>query len=374
MTTSTRPRVLPIAAGVAAVLGLFAAAAPSAAVDELTAFDVTDDLPFARNVTVGPDGSVWVRGETPTLGRIDPDTGAVDPLCDLGAFTDITSNYELEVDPDGRIWLPWTPDVSDVPAGLRVVRVDPSDCDTSDFELTGAQFGAAAIDALADGTVWVSTFGELVQLDGDAGTVLDSVEGAFPYFDTMVVVGGRAFGARSSDGTIWVVDLGTGSATELSPTDVERVQEIVLGPDGRVWFAGDGGDEVRVGSLAADGTGLTSSSLGEPGSASGAAFGPDGNLWVGNAVPFRLLVVDPATSSVLRELDLVEPGYRPGFLAASDDAVWVAAPIQSAVLRVQVVEPTQPTPTTVPAQPTDTTVPVEPPAAAPVAAEPSFTG
>jgi hypothetical protein len=218
--------------------------------------------------------------------------------------------------------------------------------------------------------VWVSTFNVLVQLDGDAMTVLDLVEGSFPYFDTMVVVGGRAFGARSSDGTLWVVDLAADDAVELSPAGFDHIAEIVLGPDGRVWFAGSGPDGMRVGSVAADGTGLVSTDLGEPGNASGAAFGPDGNLWVGTNGSAGLLVVDPATSTVLRAVDLLEA--QPGPLAATGAEVLIAAPRDGLVLRVRVQAPPETTTTTT-ATPT-TTTPADPPAAAPVGAQPTFTG
>jgi streptogramin lyase len=346
--TTTRP--VAIAAGVATAALVLAASAPSGAADELVDFDVSADVPFVRNVVVGADGSAWIRGEDTSLARIDPETGALDPVCPLDDYVDVDSNFEIEVDADGRVWVPWTPDVSDVPDGIRVVRVDPSDCGAFDVDLD-TDNGAAAIDAVADGTVWVSTFSELVQLDGDSMAILDSVEGTFPYFDTMVVVGDRAFGARSSDGTLWVVDLATDAATELSPVGVERIEEIVLGPDGRVWFAGSGPEGMRVGSVASDGTGLATAGLELPGNASGAAFGPDGNLWVGSNGSAGLIVVDPATSTVLRTVDLLEA--QPGPLAATGAEVLIAAPRDGVVLRVRVQAPPETTTTTT--TPTTTT-------------------
>jgi streptogramin lyase len=366
----TTTRSAAVAAGVATAALVLAASAPSGAADELVAFDVSADVPFVRNVVVGPDGSAWIRGEDTSLARIDPESGALDPICPLDDYDDVDSNYELEVDPDGRVWVPWTPDVNDAD-GTRIIRVDPTDCGAFDVAL-GTDNGAAAVAALDDGTVWVSTFNVLVQLDGDAMTVLDLVEGSFPYFDTMVVVGDRAIGARSSDGTLWAVDLAADSATELSPVGFDHIAEIVLGPDGRAWFAGSGPEGMWVGSVALDGTGLVSTGLFELGNASGAAFGPDGNLWIGNDTPDRLLVVDPATSAVLRELDLAEPGFDPGPVAATAGEVLVAAPRQSTVLRIRVQAPPGTTTTTTTS--TTTPTPAEPPAAAPVGAQPTFTG
>jgi streptogramin lyase len=378
MRAHLHPRRLALAVSIAA-LAVALGTTPGGAIDETTPYDVTDDLPFVQRVEVGPDGSVWAHGEE-AIGRLDPATGDVDPLCPLteADFPDLEAQHLFEIAPDGQIWIPWTPDSTDVPAGLRIIRLDPATCTTDDFELTDAEHGPADIEALADGTVWVSTFHDLLLIDGDDGTPIDAINGTFPYFDSMVVRGGMAFGARRSDGTLWTIDLSDGTATELSPSGLTYITEVVAGPDGRVWFAGaDAADGVIVGSVAADGSDLQSSGLEYTGTISGVTFGPDGNLWLANTTPSELAVVAPAGPTVLRTVDFVELGFIPGALAADATSIWAAVVRDSTLVRITAVQPVQPpaTPSAPTTSPTGAAPAPAPAAAAqPATASPRFTG
>ena len=344
---------------------------PGAALDEKTPYEVMDEIPYVQTVAIGPSGEVWGRGEG-AMGRLNPTTGAVDPECDLNEtdFPNLTDTYLFEIDPEGRLWLPWTEDGTDVPGGLRVLRVDPVTCDTDDFELTGAEHGAADIEALPNGTVWVSTFNTLVLLDADTGAVLDTIDGSFPYFDSMVVTGGLIFGARHSDGSLWVVDPSDDSATELFPEAATRLVDLVVGPDGRVWFAGEGApDTIFVASVAATGEGISGFEVeGAAGNVGDLVFGPDGNLWLTNNTPSQLIVVDPDAMALLRIVDFVDLQLIPIQVAADATSVWAAAYNQesAALVRVGAVDPADPI------DPTDPTPTA--PSAQPVGGRPSFTG
>lgn len=356
-----------------AVVGLTGTAG---AADQVTHYDVSDEAPFAQGVAVDSTGRVWTRGQG-SLARMNPATGAIDQVCqfDPAEYPGVDNSPLFAVDAYDNVWVGWVASVDD-PLGQRVVRIDPDTCDMEDFD-AGTDFGAAAMASTPEGALVVSSSGRLAELTDLEGAVAvgDLIDGPFPYFDLMVLVDGAAWGARSTDGTLWRIQLSDGSAVEHEAPLFQRVNDIAVGPDGNVWFVGvhpDGGG--RIGRVAADGTGLIVDDFGT--SPTAIVAGPDGNLWVADGPSVH--VVSPADMSVLRTIATEATAARPiNGLVVSGGEVWGASIVGDGTL-IRITQTDDPVdPVDPPATPVDgpaaPTAPGTPPAT-PVAAQPSFTG
>ena len=251
---------------------------------------VASGLP-SYSLGVGPagivlaDGQLWVAngGFASIVGvdplpnengivQIDPETGDVTPIADLGAYelennpdgTDVNPNlYGMDLGADGQLY------VADA-GGNTVYRVDPA---TGEFALLGvipelplpAEQDAAAdatpeadaptslhavptgVDVGADGNVYVGLLG--AEVPGAARVQIAQADGTFVDAATgLTAVVGVALGP---DGELYASQISTNFAEE-EPGDVVRVAE-------------DGDHEVVVEGLAVP---------------NGIAFDQDGNLYV----------------------------------------------------------------------------------------------
>ena len=253
---------------------------------------VAGELP-SYSIGVGPagivvaDGQLWVAngGAAPVLGidplpnenavlLIDPETGDVTPIADLGAYevennpdgTDVNPNlYGMDLGADGQLY------VADA-GGNTVYRVDPAtgeyallgvipELPLPEDETTGADASPEAdaptslqavptgVDVGADGNVYVGLLG--AEVPGAARVQIAQADGTFVDAATgLTAVVGVALGP---DGALYASQISTNFAGEVpEPGNVVRVGE-------------DGDPEVVVEELPVP---------------NGIAFDQDGNLYV----------------------------------------------------------------------------------------------
>lgn len=153
----------------------------------------------------------------------------------------------------------------------RVARVAP-DGTWVDFDLRRSP---RSIAAAPDGVIWVGCDLELARIN------LDGTIDYFPYTPTNVTPNDIVVGP---DGAIWFTDIGKDSVGRIVPGDPMQLfslgagsgpRAITVGPDGALWVARSGNGGVTR--LATDGTKRDFQIGGRP---EDIATGPDGKLWV----------------------------------------------------------------------------------------------
>lgn len=208
----------------------------------VTSFDVWT---VARDLAVGPDGSVWWVGGT-TVARIDEH--GVSTNWGIGQFQPTSYPGGMTVGADGRVWFtqypsPWL-GVYD-PSTYAVTERDANQANLG-FDLVGHPVLGP------DGAIWMAhTMSGLQRVDPATARV-----------DRKLTIGLWASDlVTGPDGRLWLTSLGTAGvhAVDLASGAVEsvpgvpadaRTVALAVGGDGNVWFAE--ADKHRIGRVTLD--------------------------------------------------------------------------------------------------------------------------
>lgn len=228
----------------------------------------------ARDPVEAPDGGIWWVGQwMDILGRIDPETGAMQEF-DLPAGA---RPHSVNIGPDGAVWYTGN-------RNATMGRFDPATGEITEYPMPQAAARdphTAEFDA--NGILWFSLqgsnmIGRLDPASGEVRLVPSPRDGARPY--------GVKIGA---DGTVWVACNGANCLLRLDPETME-VSEIDL-PD--------------------RGTTVRRLDIDE-----------DGIIWWVNSGLGRLGRYDPTTGDIQEWASPSGPNSHPYAIAVFDGAVW----------------------------------------------------
>jgi virginiamycin B lyase len=230
-----RRRFLQNTAAAAGVLAAPALLRPVAAAEEgsfrVRYFPVAAGM-GARDVTPGPDGSIWFCGQrNGTLGRLDPRDGSY-KLINLGPDA---APHGVVIGPDGAPWI--------TEGGQNAIaRVDPSNHKVRLFKLPASEPYANLNTGVFDkqGIYWFTgqsgIYGRLDPKSGDM-KVFRAPRGRGPYGIT-VTPQGDVWYASLSGNHIAKIDLDTGSATIIEPpTKGQGARRVWSDSKGRLWVS-----------------------------------------------------------------------------------------------------------------------------------------
>jgi virginiamycin B lyase len=218
------------------------------------------------DLTVGPDGNVWVVHQEFVGGD-----GAINRVTASGQVTELlwSGAYRITTGPDGNLW--FTDLFRDIgrmtPAGQVTYFSTPQSPSPMDISIG------------SDGNVWFTYF-QLTRVGRitPAGVV---TELEVPAFLNRVTSG--------PDGNLWftgegnrIVRMTTAGAVTES-TIPGSAMDLIAAPDGNIWFAYA---DNRIGRITTDGRLLEDIRI--PGPASGLTGGPDGNVWFTLTQPGRI--------------------------------------------------------------------------------------
>ena len=267
-----------------------------------------------QGIAVGPDGNLWFanRGLS-SVGRITP-TGELREFPVPGA-----EPFQVAAGPDGNIWFTEL-------GGNRIGRITPEGR-IAEFPVPpGGCCRTWGITAGPDGNIWFT----LADMFGGVGRA--TPDGRITVFQLGAEGRGITVGP---DGNLWVAAVGyereeptigdiarvtpQGSITNFlmpPPHAGLRPSSITTGPDGNLWFAGDG-----IGRIGVDGK-IRVFEAAVPGELDGIATGPDGNIWFGSAGPAPLDgAIGRITTRGLVSTFGVPYGSR-GVAAGPDGSIW----------------------------------------------------
>jgi len=325
-------------------LGLVLLALPAASALGAPAVDGVFDLPGVQTngqLSVGPDGNVWVSLEG-SVGRVTPDgTAVVLAAADLGNEVGFPTGGITAA--DGFIW------VSQTPGGGKdaIAKIPPATpAATTGVAVPGIDGGATAMALGPDGNIWVGLAGKLVRFSpaNPPGATTFPVTGLAPKAIT-----------AASDGTLWVTDTAGGgrllnvtTAGAVTPYPLGGQPQFVgAGPNGQVAYGNPNNTPQQIGLLSPGGSPLT---LDRPAGSDpfGVAFGGDGAYWIAEFAGNRLARV--TTDGQLTTLDgfPAVTGQGPRQLTAGPgNTLWVTLdkpgdPAATKIARVTGVDPPPP--------------------------------
>lgn len=256
----------------------------------LPATDSSVDGP-AKGLDVGPDGSVWVTTEHGSnLTRLSSSGQLLNnwtfPNYD-GCVSTCPYGGEVRVDPSGTAWVTMNYGSS------FIVKVTPTG------SLTASNNSPECDDVLgeaADGLMWCqngnpSAQDVITRVGADAASGVSyplPSDATYPMGLAAGPVGSIWFTRSSTDGSltspargsIGYLDAASGGAKIWQTGSRSAPQDLLMGPDGQMWFTNRGAAP-GIGHISATGVGAISS-VGsyEPTSLT---FGPDGAIWFTDA-------------------------------------------------------------------------------------------
>ena len=311
-------------------------------------------------LTVGPDGNVWVALEQ-AVGRVQPD-GTTTALATGDLNNTIGFLTGGITSADGFIWVSQNPG-----AGKEaIVKIPPATPAAAEGVAgTGLTAGATAMTAGLDGNIWVGQAGKLVKFSpaNPAGATSIDITGLAPKAIT-----------TASDGTLWVTDTANGgrllnvtTAGTVTPYPVGGQPQFVgAGLNGQVAYGNPNSTPQQIGLLSPGGSPQT---IDRPAGSDpfGVAFGGDGAFWVAEFAGNRLARV--TTDGQLTTLGgfPVVAGQGPRQITAGPgNTLWATLdkpgdPAATKIARITGVEPPPPPGDPPPGDPPPADGPTEPP-------------
>ena len=220
------------------------------------------------DLAVGADGRLWFTDyANAAIGVFNPTTHTANEY-PLPNTSDRPS--QITAGPDGNLWF-----IVQTPSGGAIGDINPTTLAINLTALPSPSKYAFAITAGPDQQVWFT--------DQEAS-----------------YVGTSSFGAN-------VASINTTTHVIGEHPVVDRAGGITTGPDGNLWFVGDG----RLGNI--NPTTLVTSSF--PSRINGGAIvtGPDGNLWIGASGTVASAHILPANQAVISGSVVFDSGGNTGF-------------------------------------------------------------
>lgn len=233
-----------------------------------TLYDVPNYDPRPDAITAGPDGAVWFT-QSGGVGRIDPATGTI---TQFPVPREVGTPHDIAAGADGNLWL--------TAMGNSILRLTPAG-DYTVFPLPDGLITPLRITAGPDGNIWF-TLGWYEKI----GRITPS--GEITEFDAGVSGGVIALGP---DGHLWYHGQGAmyrmnASGQRTFVGSMPAPTHLVAGSDGAMWARG----EDRLTRVTMDGTVhhfmLRFSGL-------GIANGPDDAIWISDGPRQALLRMNP---------------------------------------------------------------------------------
>ncbi|MDQ6806640.1 MAG: hypothetical protein M3065_17120, partial [Actinomycetota bacterium] len=270
-----KPRLAPRAAASAHAASVVGPGPPT-----LTTYPLPTASASPNDITVGPDGNLWVPYEFDShIAKVTPSGMATE--YDTGQFLIFP---RLVAGSDGNLWM--------MDGGLSVRKVSTAGAIIASYPLSG-QGGVGRITLGPDGNIWMTELNssQIARIT-PAGTVTEFTEPAG--IDAYGITGGP-------DGNVWYADLFKNSIGRVTPSgaitefplpgdpSILSPNEITKGPDGNLWFtvqnlAGQNQPTStniptgRIGKITPTGA-VTEYVLPAGTQPDNITAGPDGNLW-----------------------------------------------------------------------------------------------
>jgi virginiamycin B lyase len=334
-------------------------AAPAVAAPTVTEFDTPS--PDPQDIVLGPDGNLWFTEKSANkIGRIIPSDPPV--IEDFPVAATFTEPFNITVGADNRIWFSG----KNNNAG-GVGRMNPANpADTQGFGGFNVTT-PAGIAAGPDGKIWLgdSAQGLVVRVDPATGN-----EEAI----SDIPINGGSFNIRNispgppGDLNVWVTDFG-GQVAKVAPTPPagesttynvpgDGAWDIVVGPDGNLWYTVPEGNDSKVGWITSAGVFGSQFDVTDAGDQLGITVGPDGALWFAQALANSIGRL--TTGGDFTEVKGLTDGARPEYIAQGpNNMLWFTEKLGNRIGRITGIElpggPPPPPPP--PPPPTDTTKP-----------------
>jgi virginiamycin B lyase len=344
------------------LLSFALAAGPAAIAQGAPAVDGVFDMPGVTTngqLTVGPDGNVWVALEA-AVARVKPD-GTVTLFNSAALNNTLGSPQGGITSAGGFIWVSQTPGAGQ----STIVKIQPGDPPTATgVDVTDLTAGTSAMTLGPDGNIWAGIAGKVIRFSPSN-----------PATSTPFPIGGLAPKAiaSSSDNTLWITDATNGQLVNVTTAGVAKPypvggnpQFVGAGPNGLVAFGNPGSTPQRIGLLVPNGTPQL---IDRPNGSDpfGVAFGNDGAFWIAEFAGNRLARVTPdGQLTTLTGFPAVTGQGPRQIVAGPNNTLWATLDkpgdtANSKIARITGVEPPPPPPPPPEATPPDQTPATTPP-------------
>jgi virginiamycin B lyase len=324
-------------------------AAPAGAAPTVTEFDLPTAAAEPGDIVLGPDGKLWFTEKSANkIGRVTP--GNPPLIEEFDVPTNFVEPFNITVGPDNKIWFS-----GKFNNAGGVGRMNPANpADTQGHGGYGV-VTPAGIAAGPDGAVWL----------GDQGGQVVRVDPAT--MDELAVsdiqINGGSFNVRNispgppGDPNVWVTDFG-GRIAKVAPTPPNGAEttfdvpgdgawDIVVGPDGNLWYTAPEGNNSKIGRITPAGDFGTQFDVTDAGDQLGITAGPDGAFWFAQAVGNSIGRI--TTSGEFTEVQGLTAAARPEYIATGpDNTLWFTERDGNRIGRITGVidQPQQPPPPT----------------------------
>ncbi|MBL8778944.1 MAG: SMP-30/gluconolactonase/LRE family protein [Acidimicrobiales bacterium] len=284
------------------------------------------------DLVTGSDQGVWVSRAPRSIIRIDPRTGATQPVATPAGRA---APLELTRGGDGGVWFTTTPGRGQTPA---IGRLDPTTRTFRYFRIGASPAGDLV---WARGALWftVPGRGRIGRLDPATGT-LAFRDAGFPNPVSIVRSLGRLWYSAGGDETCAVptvycqypgdprlghLDMGTGSVSVTTPlAGAGDVGRLAAAPDGSVWYVRPG--TAALGRVDARGTATAIvDDDNSPNGPVGVAAGPRAAVWITSGGDDRIGRISPSGRYTMYADAEHEVDAPQGITAGPDGSMWFAS-------------------------------------------------
>lgn len=250
---------------------VLASTPPPSTTGRVVEFDIPDKAGSTHEITVSPDGHMWVtQQKQDRLMRIT--------LAGEMTFHDLPNGsgpHGIGFDAMGRLWIT-------LEFANEIAQIGPNGGIVSRHPIPTINAGPHGLAVAKDGTVWWTgkEGGVVGRLHPDSGT-MDVYPLADPGAKPIYI-------SQGPDGDMWVTELEASSIGRVTqsgdvtsfplPTPNARPIAVFPGPDGNLWFTEERGN--AYGTITTDGTIVEYPTNVANGELAAGAFDKMGNLWI----------------------------------------------------------------------------------------------
>jgi streptogramin lyase len=309
-------------------------AAPAAAAPTVNEFEISLAGGKPYDIVLGPDGKLWFTedGSTDKIGRVTPGNPPVIDLFDVPA--DFADPLDITVGPDNQIW--FNGKCNNAGGVGRINPANPADKEChGGFGITGQTRGIAA----GAGSIWVGDPGQHRLVVIDPATGLQRLTSPLDLGNDFTGIKNIVLGP---DGNLWLTEF-SGKIGRVTPEGILNPfpvtgspWDIVPGPDNNLWFTSPEGANAAATRITTGGT-ATPFPVTPGGDAHGIAVGPDGALWVAQAIANTIGRV--TTSGDFTEIKGLTAGSRPENIAPGpENTMWFTEQDGNRIGRISGIE------------------------------------